>query len=811
MVKYIFVIILSLVSVVLFSQNEQDNVVVNGIIFDADTHMKLQYITVTVQDIESKKIVSDLTDKEGKFELHIPKGKYYFITSSLSFKPLIIDVLKVDQELELGIIELEQIVEELNEVEIVAKNNLVDYKFNRKIYNASKDMANAGGNAITVLENTPSVLIDDEGFITVRGNSAQVLVNGKPYGGQQNNADILSLIPSNSINKVEIITRSAKYDAEGGGGIINIVLKQGIDQGLNGSIEGHIGVPDNDGASGFLNYKTEKINLFSTVSFNHKNRIKNTNIEQIFLDNNEDPLGNFDETRRDDRQSNNLLINLGSDFYLSEKSTLTASLLYSNSNKNYYSDLYLNDYAPINDLNRSSFRDVFDETNENFMEAFINFQTIFNEQGQQLSVRANYDNNESNNDTFITDTETFPGSDVTNQYSVFDQFLNNYYFQIDYEHPFKNGSLLEIGHKSNFRIYQNDYMVSGLNPQTQTFTPLSDFSNIVDYNENIYALYANYSKEYEKFRFAVGLRAEITNTEITEFNSDESFRNDYNDIFPNASIGYTFENLSSLSLTYWRYIDRPTIKQLNPFSSFTDERFIFIGNPYLQPFRSNFFMLEYNKEFKKLSTNTTLYFLQSKEKIFYVVEKMGVQTSEGYDIFRRTPINNGTYSYTGLEVELTYNPIKKLRLYGFINPYYAILSDTKDNIYDNEDLIWFARLQGLYRITNSFRIQMSYVYQSAQRTAITELGTYQYATLGLSKDLMKGKATLSFNVNDLFNSKKGDYKTLEANTITNYDFRYNTQYLLTFAYRFNNAKTRNVNNRARDTDKNVFEVEYEIK
>jgi hypothetical protein len=222
-------------------------------------------------------------------------------------------------------------------------------------------------------------------------------------------------------------------------------------------------------------------------------------------------------------------------------------------------------------------------------------------------------------------------------------------------------------------------------------------------------------------------------------------------------------------------------------------------------------MLEYNKGFEKISLNTTLYYLHSKDMIFYVVEKMGIQTGEGYDIFRRTPINNGNYSYTGLEVELTYNPIKKLRFYGFINPYYAILSGTEDNIYDNEDLIWFARFQGLYRITNSFRLQMSYVYQSPQKTAITELGTYQYATLGLSKDLMKGRATLSFNVNDLFNSKKGVYNTLEANTVTNYEFRYNTQYLLSFSYRFNNAKTRNVNNRARDTDKNVFEVEYEIK
>ncbi len=811
MVKYIFVIIFSLISVVLFSQNEGDNVVVNGSVFDADTHMTLQYITVTVQDIVSKKIISDLTDKEGKFELNIPKGKYYFITSSLSFESHIINVLKVDQDLEIGIIELKQLVEELSEVKVIAKNNLVDYKFNKKIYNASKDIANDGGNAITVLENTPSILIDDEGTISLRGNSVQVLVNGKPYGGQQNNADVLSLIPANSINKVEIISRSAKYDAEGGGGIINIVLKKGLEDGLNGSVEGHVGIPDNDGVSGFLNYKTERINLFSTVSFNHKVRIKNVNITQTFLDNNEIPTGNFDEKRNDNFQSNNLLLNLGSDFYISKKSTLTASVLYSSSNKDYYSDLYLNDYSPVDILERSSYRNVFDKTDDGYLEAYINLQTIFNDKGQQLTLIVNYDNNESNNETYITETETFPGTDIADQNSVFDQSLNNYYFQIDYAQPFKNGSLLEIGQKSNFRIYQNDFLVSALDPQTNIWSELAEFSNIIDYNENIYSFYANFSKEYEKFRFAVGLRAEITNTDISEINTNQSIINDYNDIFPNATIGYTFENQSSLSLTYWRYIDRPTVKQLNPFSSYTDERFIFIGNPYLQPYRSDFYMLEYHKDLNKLSVNALLYYLNSKDKIMYVIEKLDIQTSEGYDRFRRSPINNGNYNYTGLEIELTYNPIKKLRLYGFINPYYAILSNTKDNIYDNEDLIWFARFQGSYRITDSFRLQLSYVYQSAQKTAITDLDTYQYATLGLSKDLMNRRATISFNINDLFNSKKLNYNTLEANTITNYNSRYNTQYLLTFSYRFNKAKTRNVNNRARDIDKNVFEVEYKIK
>ena len=295
--KLFFIIIFSLFSIVLISQNEQEKVVVQGSVFDANSHTPLQYISITLQNINTLKSSSNKTDKDGKFELYVRRGTYYFTTSSLSFKPHTISILKVKQDLELGLIELDQNIEELEEVEVIAKNNLVDFKFNKKVYNASKDISNAGGNAITVLENTPSVKIDDEGNISLRGSTVQVLVNGKPFGGQTSNADILSLIPANSINKVEIMSRSAKYDAEGGGGIINIVLKKGSVQGLNGSVEGHIGIPDNDGVSGFLNYKTNRVNVFSTVSFNHKVRIKNTNIEQTFLNNSGTAYGNFDEIR----------------------------------------------------------------------------------------------------------------------------------------------------------------------------------------------------------------------------------------------------------------------------------------------------------------------------------------------------------------------------------------------------------------------------------------------------------------------------------------------------------------------------------
>lgn len=793
-------------SLSLIGQVENSDMSVNGIINDAESHTSIQYITVTVQDIETKNIVSVITTKSGEFELIIPAGKYYFTTSSLSFVSFSIEVLKIQQDLDMGIIELTQKVEELIEVEVVAKNSLMDYKSDKKVYNASKDIANAGGNAITVLENTPSVRVDDEGNITVRGNSARVLVNGIPYGGQETNADILSLIPSNSINKVEIITRSAKYDAEGGS-ILNIVLKKGADEGYNGSIEAHAAIPDNLGVSTFLNYKTPKINLFSTASFNNRVRIKETDIEQIFLNNIQQPHANFDENRKDNKQRSGLLLNLGSDFYLNEKNTLTTSLLYSSASKNYDSKLILNDYDPIDVISRSSIRDVDENTNEGFIEAYANFTTKFNNDGHQLSMLLNYDNNTSKNDTYITNTETYPGSNGYNQRSLHDQYLNNYYLNIDYSLPLKNNSLLDIGHKSSFRIYSNDFIVSNLDENNVNSVAIDDFFNKINYDENIYAFWANLKKEYENFSYSFGLRSEITYTTINDHKEDRTISNNYSDFFPDALLTYTFKNDSYVSFNYNRYISRPTIKELNPFNSFTDERFILVGNPYLDPYYSNSFMIEYHRDFEKLSFNSAIYYTNSIDKIRQTIQKTEFQTINGNDIFSRIPLNNGDYSATELEVEVTYSPTKKIRFYGLLNPNYTVLSNSKDNLYDYTDIIWIGRINGLLRLTNSFRLQLSYNYQSPIKTAITEFGTYQYAALTLSKDLFKGKSTLNFNINDLFNSKEATYKSLEANTISKLNFNYDTQYLLSFSYRFNNANKRNSKNRVKDADKNVFEID----
>lgn len=809
--KLISILIIGLLSFSLLGQESVEQHRVSGSVKDADTHSPLQFVTVTLQDINTQELTGDVTDKEGYFELSVPDGQYYCIVESLSFQPFIIQILTVNQEMEMGIIELEQHTEKLKEIELVAQSNLIEHEQSKKIYNASKDISNIGGNAITVLENTPSVRINEQGTITINGNPALVLVDGKPYGGQRNNADILSVIPANTINKVELIQQSVKYGAEGSGGILNIILKKRNTDGYNGSVEAHVGTPDNDGASAFVNYKTEKVNMFSTLSFNHKVTIKDTEIEQIFLDDRQRPTGNFDQERSDYRQRNSFLFSIGSDFYLDENNTLTSSLLYTSSNKNYDSELFLNDYRPIEELIRSSVRDVDNNSDEAFLEAYLQYTTKFKKEGHQLSGDFKYDNSISDNNTEIVNTETYPGEETLNQRYTKDESVDHFYFKVDYVLPLKNNASFEAGHKSGFRNYQNDFNSSNLNPSTLQYQTLNEFKSIIDYKEAIYAFYANYSKEFERLSFSLGLRLEMTKTEIGEKLTGENFTNDYNDIFPQALITYELEGDNLISLGYAKYIDRPTISELNPFNSFTDERFILTGNPFLQPYYTNYFYLEHYHSFEKLSLNSILFYSNSTDRILNVLENTGNQTGDGFDIYRRLPVNNGTLDFAGLELSLTYNPIKKIRLYGVLSPYYAVLSETLNNAYDYTNWVFYGNFRFLYRITDTFRFNIDYVYQTTQKTAITELKPIQYTNATISKNFLEGKVNLSFKVNDIFYTRKSDFYSLEANTITNRQFIFDTQYLLSFSYRFNQGSKRNSHNRANDIDKDIFEVEDELK
>ncbi len=777
-------IIICCITVASGQSDTNREITLSGKVIDAETKAPLEYATISIHNSANDTIISGTsTNKQGKFRFEIQVGTYTLKIRFLSFKTYELTSRSFTNDLNLGTIEL-QPENRLDEIEVVADRKLLETKFNKKIYNASSDIANRGGSALDVLNNTPSVRVDDDGTITARGGNTSVLIDGKPQFGLDNGTDILRAIPSNSIDRVEIITRSAKYSAEGGGGaILNIITKKRQGKGLNGSLEIHGGIPDNHGLSTFINEDTDKMNLYSTISFNQRDREKYTDIRQPDFD--------FDQNRVDENQRNSFLFNLGSDFYLDDKNTLSASFLINSNNKNYRSELIEPDFV----------RNVDDNDDGSRIEAALGFVTKFNDNEHELAFNFKYDNSDSENNTGITEVQS---TDPIFQKSTKDQVLDNFLAQLDYKLPFDENKNVEIGYKGTFRFYENDFNVSEFDSGINDFVTIGTLDNRIGYDEKIHAFYGMYNATHDKLSYSIGLRTEISAIDLSQSSSVNPIEKKYTDIFPSATFGYQFNDDSYLSINYSRSIDRPTAAQINPFISFTDERFQTVGNQNLNPFYTNYLEVLYDHSFDKLTLVSSFFLNFASDQFLSVIENTGQQTADGQDIFRRIPINSGDKNVLGIDLDLTYRFSKNFRLNTYISPYHQKIKNAIDPNYNDESIIWYATGSVDIMLDNGLRMNFTHIYDSPIPNGLTERRTINHSNFTLSKDLFNKKAFLTFRINDVFSSKKFKYESREANTLTFRDVRFENQYLLTFTYRFNQDR-RSAKDRSKELDLDKLE------
>ena len=799
--RTLFYIVLLLTSVSIFSQETtSDKVLISGNVIDSILKQPIEFATISFRN--NADLLGTTSDRKGHFQFQIEPGSYIIKIEFLSYKPI---ELKKDliSDTDLGTIMLSPSVEELEEIKLVTQKDLVEYYVDKKIYNAAKDIANYGGNALDVLNHTPAVRVDSDGNISLRGSSATVLIDGKPVLGLDDGTNVLSTIPSNTIEKVEIITRSAKYSASGGGGILNIITKKKKgNEGLNGSLDAHIGIPENNGFSTFLNENTDKINIFSTISFNNGKRIKRTHIDQTYFNDQNDITGLFNESIRDDNQKNSFLFNIGSDFYLNSKNTLTTSLLINTNNKDYDTKIDLNDYDASGNLMQHRLRNSSDGDDVSKIETFLNYTSKFNEEGHQLSFDFKYDNTISDDDATIREHIITPTENTITQKIAKDQDLDNFLFQLDYKLPLSEKTTLELGQKTTFQFYKNNYKVNQFDPLLQDFITIAGYTDAVNYDEKVYAFYGQFGANYEKFSYTLGLRAEISNMKIGT-NTTNTITKKYTDIFPSASIGYEFENGSYLSANYSRGIDRPQITQINPFISLNDERFQSVGNPDLNPYYSDYFEALYDISFEKLSIASSIFLNNSKNHYLTVIQSIGTN-DEGSELYRRIPINSGDKNILGWDLDLTYKPIEWLRLRSYVSPYRLEIKNTIDNLYDYKSTVLYVEGSMLLSFKNGLRFQVTDKYQSPVENRLTKMKAVNAVDATLSKDILDKKATIALKGVDIFNSKWFKYDSQEAGTHTLRNARYDRQFTLSFTYRFN-QKRRNSKDRSLDINKDNLE------
>jgi len=780
---------------------------ITGKIIDKSTNKPLEFASIYFENINKKTNLGTTSDKRGKFMLEIPKGHYKMTISFLSYKSFIVTNKVINKNENIGIISLSYSAATLKEVSLNYEKGLMEFTNEKKIYNVSKDIANSGGTALTVLDNAPYVSVDGNNNVSIRNNSnIQILINGKPSGIVDGDMSNLSAIPANSILKVEVITsKSAKYDAEGSGGILNIILKKGKGLGLNTSIETHVGTPDDDGISANINYKTKSVSFFSTTGYNHSSNPEHQSIEQQFLNTNLITTGFFNEKDRTTKQANAFLTNFGADFYLDKSTTITTSLLIKTRDKNYNTASTLNDFDASNNPTKTAKRSEINGNNVNRYEYLLSINKNFNKKGENISIDVKYNYAKANALGNIIETTSFPATDpIKNQKSTKDQSLNTYLSQIDYTLPLGKNSKLETGIKSATRIYKNKYNVSQLDLVTNKFLTIGNFDDKVRYDETIKAGYIQISSN-NNFSYSFGLRIENTKINIELTNNPGSTNKNYTNLFPSASLSYNFKDNSVLTMSYSRSVDRPSIGNVNPFISFSNERFQTIGNPNLNPYYTDFVEIDYHKRLKKIAFTNSIYYSLSKDLLTYIIEDTGKLTSDGFKIFNRFPINNGNFSSIGTDLDLTYRPIKNVRLKAYSTIYTSDITKTLNGNYDINDVRWYTQMSSLIKFKNGLKFQIKYDYQSTFKMGQIKLKPQQYTSIAFSKEILNNNATLTFRVNDIFETRTSDLLSTEANAPSEQVIRYNNrQFLLSFTYRIKQKKRRNKHNRIYDIDSDDF-------
>lgn len=828
--KFTLSLLFVLATTLLMAQNpEKKEVNVKGLILEEGTDFPLEYSTVSFINKQGKTVTGGITDTEGKFNIDVPAGIYTVKFEFISYKSKELPNQNLTKNTTLPTVKLALDAASLGEVVIRAETTEVQVRLDKKIYNIGKDLTAGGATVSDALNNVPSVTVDIDGAIALRGNeNVRILINGKPSAiAGFGSTDALRQLPAEAIERVEVITSpSARYDAEGTAGILNIILKKEKTLGLNGSISTSLGVPLNSTASGNINLRTDKFNIFNTTGVYYRKSpgnafFNNRYYARELLDENGEPIliyPEYDqviENRDFDRQGNGFNTNLGIEYFLTEKSSITASAFVRLGDGE---DITTNNTSNIknNSVDNKITRIEIESEDDETYQLSLNYVNNFNDNGHKLTADFQYESDKETERSLITEQQVFPNVEMLPAEDIIQkEDQTEYLAQADYVLPIGENAQFEAGYRGDFEETITDYTLLEENGTSGSFVRNDSLSNIFTYNENVHAIYSQYGNKFGKFSFLLGLRVENTqlkgkvDAENIAGNStfDLNFDKNYTGLFPTVNLTYELKENENITLGYNRRINRPRNWFINPFPSRSSEANVFQGNPDLDPAYASAFDLGYLKRWKKLTLTSSIYYQHETDAFERVQEETGEITSNGIPIIRTIPINLSTNERYGFELGLLYNPTKWLNLNGSFN-YFQFKTEGffNDIDYGAENTSYFGRFSSKVKLPAKIEWQTNAFYRGPSNNAQTETDGILSVDMAMSKDIMDDNGTLALNVSDLFNTRKRNSITTTDTFTSESEFQWRQrQVTLTFTYRFNQKKQRQRPERSNGDDEGGFE------
>lgn len=743
-----------------FGQAPSGNGKVSGTIADPTTDQPVEYATIAIINPQTNKPINGtVADGKGKFTVKdLPNGKFRVAISFIGYETINrnIELSDADRDIDLGKILLSPSVQVLNEITVQGEKSLIEERVDRMIYNAENDITSKGGDAADVLRRVPLLSVDLDGNVSIRGSeNIRVLINNRPSTITAGSiADALKQIPADEIKSVEVITSpSAKYDAEGTSGIINIITKKTVLEGATMNVNSSFG---NRGSNLGLRggYKKGKVGLslggWGRYGYNTLGSFENSQI-----------TGSATTLQSADTRSNHLRANytLGLDYDLNKNNYFTSSVRFGSRGSKDYQDQLLTERFINNSLDEINLRDVFSNNSSNSVDVNFNYTHLFPQKEKEFSILGLYSNDDGTNDFENTIFNLNDNSIDSRIKNINGSTNEEYAIQTDFQTPIGDKQLVELGGKQTIRRAFSDYQsfsATGTSPYVAAIDPR--LSNIFNYQQDVSAGYLSYTLNLSKYSFKAGGRYEYTT--INAFFQDEVDITipSYGVFVPTINIGRKLKKNNMIKMAFNRRIQRPSIRFLNPNIQASNPLNITIGNPSLDPEYTDNYELGYSTFVKGASLNFTGFVRNTNNSIQRVSDLVG-------DTVRTSYFNIGEERAYGLGVNANLILNDKISINGGTEVYYLTLSNNvPDPIYSASNTGWVVsgRLFGSYKMTDTWSLQF-FSFARGNRVQLQGFqGGYGMYSLGINKDLPNKRGSIGFGAENFL----GNSITIKSETVS---------------------------------------------
>lgn len=765
---------------------------IKGKIVDEATSTPVEYATITLFDVNKNIIGGGISEGNGTFLINYTSPYPSVVIEYLSYKTLTLSIPQgSNNNYDFGIIKMTSSAIAMEEVQIVAQKSTTQFQLDRRTFNVGSDISSRGRNALDVLSNVPSVSVDVDGAITLRGNTnVRVFINGRPSSLSGTNA--LRTLTATQIEKIEVVTNpSARFEAEGMAGIINIILKKNSQKGFSGNVDVTAGWPNEIGIGTGINYRSGPLNFF--VNYGHQNR-KNIgsgfNYLETYL---QDSINTIYSKRKSEAINKSHDVKSGLEWFFNEKESVTATFGYNKGDNKNISDLVYKfaNYEGIANRSKTEnlkdylIRDELENEDGSRKELSVDYKKEFRKDKNISAFFQYFDNDEVevsvfNENQYLNDVKK---GLILSQQSRNAENENNLQAQFDYSVNNDKFGKIELGVKYSDRNINNDYYVEEW--VENQWTKLEGLSNRFVYDEAITAAYITQGYQFKKFSYQAGLRAEYSDINTQLLETKEVNPRNYVGFFPNVFLNYQKSEKSQYQFSVSRRINRPRFWDLNPFFSFTDRINFFGGNPNLDPEYTWSFEVSQIRYFKVFTFTSSIYARNSTD----IIQRVKTINDDGTTLTR--PLNLAKRQDTGLEILAAFNEWKLLKFDGELNLFHSnIYGNDLDQSLNTSAFNVQGRVNVKLNTLNNTDFQIRTNFRGPQNVPQGQRKSQVVFDLSVGKDLTKN-LSLTFNARDIFNQRKWVF---ERETDEFYEDgenqRSRNSYTLTLSYRLNKEKSK---------------------